>query len=69
MMLQVHAAATGPDTPSVLDGEAVGFRSTGAKSDLTFAVTELAGPDGAPGGLRGSWSTPPPSTTRRPHGS
>ncbi|MFC9267215.1 condensation domain-containing protein [Streptomyces zhihengii] len=53
VMLQVHAAATGPDTPSVLDGEAVGFRSTGAKSDLTFALTELAGPDGAPGGLRG----------------
>ncbi|TXS47875.1 condensation domain-containing protein, partial [Streptomyces sp. t39] len=55
VMLQVHAAAGGggPDTPSVLDGDAVGFRSTGAKSDLTFALTELAGADGAPGGLRG----------------
>ncbi|QNP66870.1 condensation domain-containing protein [Streptomyces genisteinicus] len=53
VMLQVHAAAAGPDAPSVLDGEEVGFRSTGAKSDLTFALTERAAEDGSPGGLRG----------------
>ncbi|MEW5658634.1 condensation domain-containing protein [Streptomyces cinereoruber] len=53
VMLQVHAADTAGRVPSVLDGDPVAFTGTGAKSDLTFALTELAGPDGAPGGLRG----------------
>ncbi|WP_329418393.1 condensation domain-containing protein [Streptomyces sp. NBC_01268] len=58
VMLQVHAAATpagpGASRPSALDGEAVGFRSTGAKSDLTFALTERADADGTPAGLAGA---------------
>ncbi|WP_282698270.1 condensation domain-containing protein [Streptomyces sp. CC208A] len=54
VMLQVHAADTTGRTPSVLDGEPVAFTGTGAKSDLTFALTELTGPDGGPGGLRGA---------------
>ncbi|MFI8369936.1 condensation domain-containing protein [Streptomyces sp. NPDC085466] len=53
VMLQVHAADTAGRAPSVLDGEPVAFTGTGAKSDLTFALTEVTGPDGAPGGLRG----------------
>ncbi|MFD5769625.1 condensation domain-containing protein [Streptomyces sp. NPDC127049] len=53
VMLQVHAADAADSAPSVLDGDPVAFTGTGAKSDLTFALTELTGPDGAPGGLRG----------------
>ncbi|WP_225801303.1 condensation domain-containing protein, partial [Streptomyces sp. NK15101] len=54
VMLQVHAAATGTGTPSVLDGEPVAFSAAGAKSDLTFALTELVDADGGPAGLRGA---------------
>ncbi|WP_435190325.1 condensation domain-containing protein [Streptomyces sp. bgisy126] len=56
VMLQVHAAttATAARTPNVLDGEPVAFRAVGAKSDLTFALTELTDADGAPAGLRGA---------------
>ncbi|MEU1225699.1 condensation domain-containing protein [Streptomyces sp. NPDC005828] len=54
VMLQVHAAATGTRAPSVLDGEPVAFSAVGAKSDLTFALTELVDADGAPAGLRGA---------------
>ncbi|MFJ3089810.1 condensation domain-containing protein [Streptomyces sp. NPDC086838] len=54
VMLQVHAAtADSSAAPSALDGEPMAFRGAGAKSDLTFALTETTGPDGAPGGLRG----------------
>ncbi|TXR94792.1 hypothetical protein EAO73_34855, partial [Streptomyces sp. col6] len=54
VMLQVHAAgaADASAAPSALDGEPMAFRGAGAKSDLTFALTETTGPDGAPGGLR-----------------
>ncbi|MZE52591.1 hypothetical protein GTY86_15110, partial [Streptomyces sp. SID5770] len=56
VMLQVHAASAeaAPGAPGVLDGEPVAFRAVGAKSDLTFALTELTGADGAPAGLRGA---------------
>ncbi|MFJ7956211.1 condensation domain-containing protein [Streptomyces sp. NPDC096319] len=54
VMLQVHAAATGSGSPSVLDGDPVAFTAVGAKSDLTFALTELVDADGAPAGLRGA---------------
>ncbi|MFF0477531.1 condensation domain-containing protein [Streptomyces sp. NPDC004284] len=54
VMLQVHAAATGTGTRSVLDGEPVAFSAVGAKSDLTFALTELTDADGGPAGLRGA---------------
>ncbi|MFF9850957.1 condensation domain-containing protein [Streptomyces litmocidini] len=54
VMLQVHAAATGAGTPSVLDGEPVAFSAAGAKSDLTFALTELVDAAGRPAGLRGA---------------
>ncbi|MFJ3767082.1 condensation domain-containing protein [Streptomyces sp. NPDC090082] len=54
VMLQVHAASSGNSAPSVLDGEQIGFSAAGAKSDLTFALTELADADGAPAGLRGA---------------
>ncbi|MFI8763667.1 condensation domain-containing protein [Streptomyces sp. NPDC053792] len=54
VMLQVHAAATGTAAPSVLDGEPVAFSAAGAKSDLTFALTELVDADGGPAGLRGA---------------
>ncbi|SEE02211.1 condensation domain-containing protein [Streptomyces sp. TLI_105] len=54
VMLQVHAAATGSGTPSVLDGDPVAFSAAGAKSDLTFALTELVDADGRPAGLRGA---------------
>ncbi|GGY43289.1 condensation domain-containing protein [Streptomyces tanashiensis] len=54
VMLQVHAAATGTGSPSVLDGDPVAFGAAGAKSDLTFALTELVDADGAPAGLRGA---------------
>ncbi|KOX35913.1 MULTISPECIES: condensation domain-containing protein, partial [unclassified Streptomyces] len=55
VMLQVHAAtAAASRTPNVLDGEPVAFRAVGAKSDLTFALTELTDADGAPAGLRGA---------------
>ncbi|WP_026058723.1 condensation domain-containing protein, partial [Streptomyces sp. SS] len=59
VMLQVHAAATPAGTadasrPSALEGEPVGFRATGAKSDLTFALTERADADGTPAGLAGA---------------
>ncbi|MFE5591000.1 condensation domain-containing protein [Streptomyces sp. NPDC056549] len=54
VMLQVHAAAGASASPSVLDGEQVGFSTAGAKSDLTFALTELVDADGAPAGLRGA---------------
>ncbi|WP_234315270.1 condensation domain-containing protein [Streptomyces globisporus] len=54
VMLQVHAAATGTGAPSVLDGEPVAFSAAGAKSDLTFALTELVDADGRPAGLRGA---------------
>ncbi|WP_078908146.1 condensation domain-containing protein [Streptomyces vietnamensis] len=54
VMLQVHAAASGAGTPSVLDGEPVAFSAVGAKSDLTFALTELVDADGGPAGLRGA---------------
>ncbi|ROQ26717.1 AMP-binding enzyme [Streptomyces sp. PanSC19] len=54
VMLQVHAAATGSGAPSVLDGEPVAFSAVGAKSDLTFALTELVDADGRPAGLRGA---------------
>ncbi|MEU1279295.1 condensation domain-containing protein [Streptomyces sp. NPDC005805] len=55
VMLQVHAAAGGPATaPSAFDGDPVAFTGTGAKSDLTFALTERADADGAPAGLRGA---------------
>ncbi|MFI1658973.1 condensation domain-containing protein [Streptomyces sp. NPDC020472] len=54
VMLQVHAAATGTGAPSVLDGEPVAFSAVGAKSDLTFALTELVDADGRPAGLRGA---------------
>jgi len=55
VMLQVHAAeaADASAAPSALDGEPVAFRGAGAKSDLTFALTETTCSDGAPGGLRG----------------
>ncbi|ARF71236.1 hypothetical protein B7C62_02430 [Kitasatospora albolonga] len=53
VMVQVHAAGAAPGAPSALDGEPLLFRSTGAKSDLTFALTERAGPDGGPAGLQG----------------
>ncbi|WP_329029729.1 condensation domain-containing protein [Streptomyces sp. NBC_01423] len=54
VMLQVHAAtADSSAAPSALDGEPMAFRGAGAKSDLTFALTETTGPDGAPAGLRG----------------
>ncbi|WP_166026036.1 condensation domain-containing protein [Streptomyces chilikensis] len=53
VMLQVHAAPAGPAAPSALDGEPVAFRAGGAKCDLTFALTERTGPDGAPAGLQG----------------
>ncbi|MET9675449.1 condensation domain-containing protein [Streptomyces sp. NPDC006482] len=65
VMLQVHAAAlpagpagpsgaSGASRPSALEGEPVGFRGTGAKSDLTFALTERADADGTPAGLAGA---------------
>ncbi|MEV0448940.1 condensation domain-containing protein [Streptomyces sp. NPDC050600] len=62
VMLQVHAAVTpagpaaasGASRPSALEGEPVGFRGTGAKSDLTFALTERAEADGTPAGLAGA---------------
>ncbi|MFF8377918.1 condensation domain-containing protein [Streptomyces sp. NPDC015661] len=54
VMLQVHAAAAGTANPSVLDGEPVAFSAVGAKSDLTFALTELVDADGGPAGLRGA---------------
>ncbi|MEU4063230.1 condensation domain-containing protein [Streptomyces wedmorensis] len=58
VMLQVHAATpAGPadaSRPSALEGEPVGFRATGAKSDLTFALTERADADGTPAGLAGA---------------
>ncbi|MFH8838556.1 condensation domain-containing protein [Streptomyces sp. NPDC017868] len=54
VMLQVHAATTGTGAPSVLDGEPVAFSAVGAKSDLTFALTELVDADGGPAGLRGA---------------
>ncbi len=54
VMLQVHAATAASGTPNVLDGEPVAFRAVGAKSDLTFALTELTDADGAPAGLRGA---------------
>ncbi|MEV7280930.1 condensation domain-containing protein [Streptomyces sp. NPDC093111] len=60
VMLQVHAAATpagpaeGASRPSALEGEPVGFQGTGAKSDLTFALTERADADGTPAGLAGA---------------
>ncbi|THA28006.1 hypothetical protein E6R18_29620 [Streptomyces sp. A1277] len=55
VMLQVHAAGAGDASaaPSALDGEPLAFRGAGAKSDLTFALTETVGPDGKPTGLRG----------------
>ncbi|MET4927562.1 condensation domain-containing protein [Streptomyces sp. PSRA5] len=53
VMLQVHAADGVSGLRSALDGEPVAFRGIGAKSDLTFALTELTDPDGAPAGLRG----------------
>ncbi|WP_330241430.1 condensation domain-containing protein [Streptomyces sp. NBC_00525] len=55
VMLQVHAAGAGDASAagSSLDGEPVPFRGAGAKSDLTFALTETVGRDGAPAGLRG----------------
>ncbi|GAA2933317.1 condensation domain-containing protein [Kitasatospora cinereorecta] len=53
VMVQVHAAGTAAGAPSALDGDPVVFRSTGAKSDLTFALTERAEPDGCPAGLQG----------------
>src|SRR5690606_20691410 len=46
-------AADASPAPSALDGEPMAFRGAGAKSDLTFALTETTGPDGAPAGLRG----------------
>ncbi|MER8041396.1 condensation domain-containing protein [Streptomyces sp. NPDC094032] len=60
VMLQVHAAATpssgasDASRPSALEGEPVGFRGTGAKSDLTFALTERADAEGTPAGLTGA---------------
>ncbi|MYQ76396.1 MULTISPECIES: condensation domain-containing protein [unclassified Streptomyces] len=56
VMLQVHAAgaADASATGSALDGEPVAFRGAGAKSDLTFALTETVGPDGERAGLRGA---------------
>ncbi|MER5208125.1 condensation domain-containing protein [Streptomyces sp. NPDC002825] len=56
VMLQVNAAATGTGTgaASVFDGEPVAFSAVGAKSDLTFALTELVDADGGPAGLRGA---------------
>ncbi|MFE8936379.1 condensation domain-containing protein [Streptomyces sp. NPDC007872] len=54
VMLQVHAATAASGTPNVLDGEPLAFRAVGAKSDLTFALTELTDADGAPAGLRGA---------------
>ncbi|MEU8506652.1 condensation domain-containing protein [Streptomyces brevispora] len=53
VMVQVHAAGTTPAAPSALDGDPLLFRSTGAKSDLTFALTERTEPDGGPAGLQG----------------
>ncbi|MER5481517.1 condensation domain-containing protein [Streptomyces sp. NPDC002734] len=56
VMLQVHAAPSGPaapSAPSALGGDPVAFRAGGAKCDLTFALTERTGPDGAPAGLQG----------------
>jgi non-ribosomal peptide synthetase component F len=53
VMVQVHAAGTATGAPCALDGEPVAFSGTGAKSDLTFALTELAEPDGGPAGLQG----------------
>uniref|UniRef100_UPI003EBAE025 condensation domain-containing protein n=1 Tax=Streptomyces sp. bgisy060 TaxID=3413775 RepID=UPI003EBAE025 len=54
VMLQVHAAAAGSGSPSVFDGEPVAFSAEGAKTDLTFALTELVDADGAPAGLSGA---------------
>ncbi|WP_345279068.1 condensation domain-containing protein, partial [Streptomyces gulbargensis] len=56
VMLQVHAAGgpAGRRSPSVLDGDPVPFTGTGAKSDLTFALTERTDGDGGPGGLHGA---------------
>ncbi|MFE7514876.1 condensation domain-containing protein, partial [Streptomyces sp. NPDC057540] len=54
VMLQVHAASGATASPSVLDGEQIAFSTAGAKSDLTFALTERVDADGAPAGLRGA---------------
>ncbi|MER7621816.1 condensation domain-containing protein [Streptomyces sp. NPDC126503] len=56
VMLQVHAPAgpAGRRSGSVLDGDPVPLTGTGAKSDLTFALTERTDADGGPGGLRGA---------------
>ncbi|MGW1468147.1 condensation domain-containing protein [Streptomyces sp. NPDC002308] len=55
VMLQVNAAGSddAPAVPSALDGEPLVVPGTGAKSDLTFALTETVGPDGTRTGLRG----------------
>ncbi|MFC8533041.1 condensation domain-containing protein [Streptomyces sp. NPDC057249] len=55
VMLQVHAAGAGESAAatSALAGEPVAFRGAGAKSDLTFALTETVGPDGERAGLLG----------------